>query len=143
MDESATGWAVLVMNDQTGLRKYRRPTPEEAERDNDRRLRAARRYFGYVPFRLLPQIRIHSSDTVAWRPTPRHPRKHDQSWNNWGLIRGRLVKIRVDEPVDVLDLLRDLMVFLEAWRPMRARTPEGDRAARSLLEAWKNLARSR
>jgi len=130
------------MNDSTGPHKYRPPTPEEAERDNDRRLRAARKHFGYVPFRLLPQIRIHSSDTIAWRPGPRKPRKQYQGWRNWGLIRGRLISVLVSEPVDVFDLLRDLRTFLEAWRPARTRSPEAERAARTALETWTNLARS-
>ncbi len=122
-------------------RPFRKPTAEEAQRDNDRRLRAVRQHFGYVPFRLLPQIRTHRSDVVTWKPGPRKPNKHITGWHGWGLIRGGLINVRVDEPIDVFDLLRDLRTFLEAWRPARARSQDGDRAARACLETWKNLAR--
>jgi len=120
--------------------KFRPPTAEEAERDNDRRLRAVRKQFGYVPFRLLPQIPIHSSDTIAWRgKAATKPKKTENSWRGWGLIRGRSIPLRVDEAVDVFDLLRDLRIFIQHWRPERARTPAGAEAARTWLDRWKQL----
>ncbi|HVC31888.1 MAG TPA: hypothetical protein VNL16_00090 [Chloroflexota bacterium] len=90
-----------------------------AQRDNDERLRSARRGRSFLRLRIAPQLRT--------APGVRQP---------YCGLRAQAFPVEVPEVVDVWDFLRDLRRFAAAWRPMRERTPEAQMDCRRLLDEW-------
>jgi len=76
----------------------------EHAKSNARRLEAARAHFGHVLLRVVPQIR-----TCPERPS------------QFGGLVGEAFTVRLEDPADVLHLVKDLEDFVRSWRPTRYR----------------------
>lgn len=55
-------------------------------------------------------------------------------------LRDAAFRIIVPEAVDIYDLWKDVARFVRSWRPMRVRTPDGQEAARRVLEEWERTS---
>lgn len=90
--------------------------------ESERRLRVARNQRGLVALRIPPYVQFGK---------PKY---------RFYALCGQALLMRVPEVIDVWDLLRDLKRFLQAWRPMRLRSPAERLEAREVLERWDRLA---
>lgn len=119
--------AEVLRRASAGLRAWheqcriQRKPAQDAE--NHRRLIDTRRSWGHVTLRWMAQVRMAQG----------HP------WP-YGSLRGQAIRVTVDEVVDAYDLLRDLMRFIRAWRPMRQRTEAAKGQAAQNQEQWDRLA---